>query len=208
MFKQSYIVLILSTLFAFSSYASDSNHKMKKAMPKANAFKVDTKKSKVVWYGAKVASSHNGMLKIKKGNLDFKGNDLVGGTFVFDMNSISVTDIENPKYNKKLVGHLKSDDFFSTTKHKTATLKITDTQFGKGGVWNVTGDLTIKGITKPVSFDANVTKSKKGVVAKANIVFNRLTYKIKYNSGSFFKNLGDKLIKDNVRVNVDLVGTL
>ena len=122
------------------------------------------------------------------------------------MTSIVVTDLTG-EYKGKLEGHLKADDFFGVAKHKKAKLKIKDVQFGKGGHYDVFAELTIKGITKPISFKADVTNSDKAATAKAKIVFNRTDFGIKYKSGKFFKSLGDKLIYDEVELLVKLVAS-
>jgi len=165
---------------------------------------IDTTASKLQWNATKVSGSHNGQIKLKEGSLVFRDRDLVGGEFVIDMSSITCDDIESKEYNKKMVNHLNSDDFFSVNKFKTAKLVIKSSRLGKGGHFDVEGDLTIKGITKPVMFKANINHAKKGVTAIAEIKFNRTHYGIKYGSGSFFTDLGDKMIHDDVVLKVKL----
>ncbi len=186
------IMTLILALCTFSVFAADQN------------LKVDTKTSTLDWKATKVTGAHNGKVSIKSGSLNFKSGDLVGGEFVIDMTSITCEDIDNPEYNKKLVNHLKSDDFFSTSKFKTAKLVIKSARLGKGGHFDVEGDLTIKGITKPIMFKANVERKDKTATATAEIKFNRAHYDIKYKSGSFFQDLGDKLIHDDVNLTVKL----
>mgnify|MGYP003953311391 CR=1 FL=1 len=168
-------------------------------------YKVDGKKSKLKWLGKKVTGSHTGFIKITKGSLKFEGSNLVAGNFSVDMNSISCTDLDG-EWNKKLVGHLKAEDFFNVGKFKNAHFKITDAQLGKGGKYNLVGDLTIRGKTHSVLFDAEITISKNSLRAKSKIVFDRTKYDIKYKSKKFFdpKVLGDKLIYDDVELEIDL----
>ncbi|WP_127718463.1 YceI family protein [Halobacteriovorax sp. HLS] len=170
----------------------------------ATSLSVDSSKSKVEWFATKVTGAHNGKVEIKSGNLIMNGNSLEGGEFVIDMTKITCDDIESKEYNTKFVNHLHSDDFFSTSKFKTAKLVITNSRLGKGGHYDVFADLTIKGIKKPVIFRANVSKDGKVVTADAEIKFNRTHYDIKYKSGSFFQGLGDKLIHDDVKLKVKL----
>jgi polyisoprenoid-binding protein YceI len=177
----------------------------KKKTSAIRKLQLDTTKSKVTWVGTKVTGSHKGNVNVTSGNLTFDGDKLTGGTIYVDMSSISVTDISNPKWNKKLKDHLNSDDFFSTKKHKTAVLKINNASLGKGGKFDIQGDLTIKGVTKPVSFSAALGTTASQVKGKASITFNRIDYGIKYKSGSFFEGLGDKLIHDKVTLNVDIM---
>ncbi|MCO4794602.1 MAG: YceI family protein [Bacteriovoracaceae bacterium] len=189
--------LILITFFALFSFASNASSK--------TGYEILTKKSNLKWTGKKVTGKHFGSVELTNGKLEFEGDDLKGGQFEIDMTSIKVEDITNKEWNTKLENHLKNDDFFSVTKHKTAKVVIKDVIFGKGGVYNVTADLTIKGITKPVLFDATVTKKKGMITANAKIVFNRTLWDVKYKSGKFFKDLGDKLIYDDVEIEVKLV---
>lgn len=195
-----YLVASL-VLVSFTSFASGDMKKASKAAKKS--YKVDAGKSKVVWVGKKVTGKHEGTVNVKSGSLKYDGSNLSGGEFVIDMTSINTTDLSG-EWKSKLDAHLKNDDFFSVNKHKTAKLVIKDAQFGKGGHWDVTGDLTIKGVTKPVMFKANITQKGSTLMAKADIKFNRTAYGVKYKSGKFFKNLGDKMIYDDVELKVNL----
>jgi polyisoprenoid-binding protein YceI len=155
--------------------------------------------SELIWNGKKVAGEHSGTINLQDGELLVAGNDVVGGTLTIDMNSITNTDLTDPEYNGQLVGHLKNDDFFSVDKHPTATFKINavspiaDAAAGQPN-YNVEGDLTIKGITKPVSFPATISVENGVANAKADVKVDRTQYDIRYGSTNFFENLGDKAI--------------
>jgi polyisoprenoid-binding protein YceI len=167
---------------------------------------VDAKESSVKWTGSKIASSHEGYVKILKGSLAINHGLLEGGEFAIDMNSISCSDIENEKYNKKLVDHLKNEDFFNTKDFPLATIKITSVKRGKAeNEYKIYSDLTIKGITHPISFKANVDIDGEVFVAKAKISIDRTKWDIKYGSGNFFDNLGDKMILDDILLNIALI---
>ncbi|MFB9863933.1 YceI family protein [Rufibacter immobilis] len=169
-------------------------------------YKVVNNQSKVTWKGTKVAGEHTGLISIANGKLNSDGKNILGGYFEIDMNSITCTDITDAKYNQQLVGHLKNDDFFGTDKFPKSTLQITKvTPTKTKGQYLVNGDLTIKGIKKPVQFPATVTFAGNQIKAKANIKVDRTKYDIKYGSGSFFDNLGDKAISNEFDLNVDLV---
>ena len=116
------------------------------------------------------------------------------------MTSLIVTDLKAGQGKEKLEGHLKADDFFGTDKFETATLVFKKVSVKSPNVYTVNGDLTIKGITKPVSFDLATTAN----TASANVKIDRTKYDIKYNSGNFFENLGDKVISDNFDLTVAL----
>ena len=162
--------------------------------------KIDVAKSNITWVGKKVTGSHEGNIKFKDGTLDFKGSTLVGGNFVVNMASIDVRDLKSGEGKEKLEGHLKADDFFGTEKYPLGTLVFTKVVAKQNGLYNVTGDLTLKGITKPVTFNMTV----KGPKATTALVIDRTKYDIKYGSGSFFDNLGDKAIYDNFDLAVEL----
>jgi polyisoprenoid-binding protein YceI len=151
--------------------------------------------------GKKVTGQHTGEVKLAKGQLVFEKDLLKNGEFEIDMTTIVNNDIQDKEYLAKFIGHINSDDFFATAKFKTAKLVIKSVKHEKGSAYKITGDLTIKGKTAPVSFDADVTKEK----ASAKIVFDRTVYDIKYGSGKFFQNLGDKMIMDDVELSVSLV---
>ncbi|MGK4568958.1 YceI family protein [Flavobacterium sp. 3HN19-14] len=168
----------------------------------AQTKKVDVSKSTISWVGKKVTGQHTGTVSLKDGALVFKGKKLTGGTFTVDMNSINVTDLKAGEGKEKLEGHLKADDFFGTDKFATASLAFKTIGTTKtANVYSVTADLTIKGVTKPVTFNLTVNGNK----ATTNFKINRTEYGIKYGSGSFFDNLGDKAINDDFEVSVALV---
>jgi polyisoprenoid-binding protein YceI len=168
-------------------------------------FKVDNTTSKVTWVGKKVTGEHTGGIRISDGKLNVNGNKISGGKFDIDMTSITCTDITDAEYNGKLVGHLKSDDFFSSAKFPKASFVITKAVPAGKGKYDITGNLTIKGITKEIKFPATVQLNQGLVSAKAVIKVDRTLYDIKYGSGSFFDNLGDKAIDNIFELNVDLV---
>lgn len=160
---------------------------------------VKTDASKVTWKAYKVTGSHTGTVDLKEGNLIFEDDKLTGGEFKVDMTSLISTDLKGESKGK-LEGHLKSDDFFSVANHPTASLVFTDVKASGKNSYEVTGDLTIKGITKPVTFDLSVYGSK----ATATLKVDRAEYDVRYGSGSFFENLGDKTIYDEFDLVVDL----
>lgn len=166
----------------------------------ADKIEIDPASSKVVYVGKKVAGSHTGEVKLASGNLIFNKNALTGGEFVADMTSITNTDITDKEYHGKFIGHMLADDFFAVEKNPTATFVIKNAKKLKGDKYKITGDLTIKGKTAPVTFDATATKEK----ASGTLTFDRTKYDIKYGSGKFFQGLGDKMILDDVQLDITL----
>lgn len=162
---------------------------------------VNASASSLKWIGYKVTGSHEGTIGLESGTLQFDDNGiLTGGSFVIDMSSIDVTDMD-ADMNKKLEGHLKSEDFFGVENYPKARLEITKAvSRGNGKEYKIDGNLTIKETTAPVKFIATVM----GENAEAKIEVDRSVYNVRYGSGSFFDNLGDKTIYDIFELYVDL----
>ncbi|MBI9063618.1 MAG: YceI family protein [Marinilabiliaceae bacterium] len=152
---------------------------------------VDVTTSKITWTGKKVTGEHMGHIHFKSGQLLFNGAELSGGEFIVDMTTITCTDLKDKEYNKKLVGHLKSDDFFGVSKFTESMLKLTSVKKSGNG-YDVKGDLTIKGKTNPIAFKATSAGNK----FMGTMVIDRTVYDVRYGSGKFFDNLGDKMIYD------------
>ena len=163
--------------------------------------KVNTEKSSINWLGKKIGGQHEGLISLKSGELVEKDGGIVSGSFIIDMTSITCTDLEDEGYNEKLVGHLKSDDFFGIETFPTATLTVLKATKNLKGKATVTGELTIKGKTESISFD--IVKNESTYAAKIEI--DRSKYAIKYGSTSFFDSLGDKAIDDIFILNIKLL---
>jgi len=170
------------------------------AQDKANSKAINSKESKVNWTGKKVTGEHSGTIIVKDGSLTFSEDGmLTGGSFTMDMTSITCTDLEGDS-KTNLEGHLASEDFFGVEKFPSANMVITNVEGKDGKNYKITAELTIKDITQTVTFDAEVGDNK----AMANIVIDRTKYEIKYKSGTFFEDLGDKVIYDDFDLNVEL----
>ena len=165
----------------------------------AQTKKVDTAKSSINWLAKKVTGQHNGTVNLKEGALVFKGVKLVGGNFTADMTSMTATDLTG-EWLGKLNGHLKSEDFFSTEKFPTATLVFKTIAKKGADVYAVSADLTIKGITKPVSFELATTANS----VTTKFMVDRTAYDIRYGSKSFFESIGDKAIDNEFELTVAL----
>ena len=190
-------VLLLVAVFTFigSAFTTLVSHK------------IDTTASEVTWKGYKVTGEHTGTIALQSGNFEYDGETLVGGNFVIDMTTITCTDLEGAGAGK-LVGHLKSADFFGIESHPTASFNITKVvSRGTAGNYKVIGDLTIKETTKEIRFNANVDFASGAPVATADITIDRSDFNVQYGSGSFFDNLGDKTIYDEFDLSLKLVGT-
>ncbi|HSD07462.1 YceI family protein [Flavobacterium sp.] len=166
----------------------------------AQTYKINTSKSIIKWVGKKITGEHEGTVNFKDGYLVFKNKKVTGGSFTADMTTLSNTD-QTGSSKQKLETHLKSEDFFNTANNTTATLVFKSIANKPNNTYLVTADLTIKGITNSIQFDLVVVGKK----ATANLTINRTKYDIKYGSGSYFDDLGDKTIYDDFELNVVLI---
>ncbi|WPR70270.1 YceI family protein [Flavobacterium sp. NG2] len=183
------LILALIVLFSFSFTTAEAQNK-----------KIDVSKSLITWTGKKITGQHEGTIKFKEGVLVFKNNKVVGGNFVADMTTLNNTD-QTGSSKAKLEGHLKSDDFFGIYNFNTSMLDFRNITPKANNVYTVIGSLTIKGVSHPIIFDLIV----KGNSATAKLTVDRTKYSIRYGSGSYFDDLGDKTIYDQFDLKVDLV---
>jgi len=165
----------------------------------------DLTSSYVKWTGYKVTGKHFGKVMLKSGALEFEGTNLVGGSFEMDMTSIKVEDL-GAEGAKKLEGHLKSDDFFGIATYPTAKFVITKViSRGTPGAYKIVGNFNLKAATKELRFNAGIKTVEGKETAVAKITLDRSEYDIRYGSGSFFENLGDKTIYDEFDLEINLV---
>lgn len=169
---------------------------------------VNKAESQIRWEASKVTGTHWGYVPIKNANLDVAGGKITGGSFDMDMVNLTVEDLKEEPSKGNLTKHLKSDDFFSVEKFNTSTFKITEAKSSNGTDYTISGTLTIKGISQPISFPAKVTMAGGKMTATGQITFDRTKYDIKFRSGNFFENLGDRMIYDEVKLDVKLVATI
>jgi len=190
--------LVSITLFALLSLSS---------FAQGNTWKTDInlKQSTLEWTGKKLGGEHYGQIQLSAGHLTFNKNKLTGGTFEMDMTSITCADITDEKSNRRLVDHLKSEDFFSVFRFPTSKFVITKVEPKSTNEYTVTGNLTIKEKTNSITFTARVNTVSNQTIAEATLVFDRSKYDVKFGSQSFFENLGDKLVYDDVDMTVKLV---
>jgi polyisoprenoid-binding protein YceI len=188
------LVLGLSTFFATADLIAPAT--------------VNKNESQVRWEASKVTGTHWGYVPLKNATLDYSGGKIKGGSFDMDMVNLTVEDLTDAKSKGNLTGHLKSDDFFSVEKFNTSSFKITEAKSSNGTDYTINGNLTIKGITQKVSFPAKVAVVGKKVTATGQIKFDRTKFEIKYRSGSYFEDLADKMIYDEVKLDVKLVAAI
>lgn len=189
--KKGILSLALAMVFGVATASTEPIDGEKKT--------VNVEKSKVTWKAYKVGGGHVGSIQLKEGALMFDKGKLTGGEFVVDMTTLVPTDVEGES-KSKLTNHLKSDDFFGVENHPTSKLVFTKAEAFNKNSYTVTGNLTIKGITNPITLVVSVYDNK----ATATMKVDRAKYNVKYGSGSFFENLGDKTIYDEFDLVVEL----
>lgn len=165
----------------------------------AQDFRADTGNSILHWTGSKVVGKHYGKISLKEGQFTISDNKIVKGTFTIDMTSMTNEDLSGGMKDK-LLDHLKSDDFFSTSKYALSTLEITGSEPFSDNEAVVNGKLTIKDISHPVTFRVK----RDGKTFTSNVTVDRTLYNIRYGSGKFFQNLGDNMISDNFELEVTI----
>ena len=168
-------------------------------------FNADTEASVLNWKGFKPTGEHYGTVNIKNGFFTVKDKQIVSGEFEIDMTSIVDLDMDaDSEYNAKLVNHLKSEDFFSVEKYPVAAFKISKTE-AKGDKTLITGGLSIKGKSHSVSFLASVkNEGEKLYVKSETFKIDRSKWDVKYQSKSFFADLGDKFIYDDIELSFEV----
>ena len=191
--KQIFSIVALSMLFLVSV-----------SLKAQEKYMINSDESKLTWLGKKVTGEHTGHIMLKSGMFMFNHDGFTKGEFVIDMNSITCTDIEDKEYNGKLVGHLKSDDFFGVANFPTAKFVIKGSKMAGDHKYKVMGDLTIKGITHPLEFEVMVKHKGEALMVSGKAIVDRSKYNVKYGSKSFFDNLGDKVIYDDFELAFDI----
>lgn len=186
--------LILFTI-AFAAFTF-----MSQAIYSQENFKVDVENSTLNWKGYKPTGSHTGTITLASGNIVLKNNKITGGNFVADMGTI--IDSEG---SAKLEGHLKSEDFFEIAVYPTSKFEITEIA-NKGEKIQVTGNMTIKGITKQLTFPASLKVNNDNMMLTSDTFqINRADFNVKFKSKTFFNDLKDKFVNDEFDFQVTII---
>ncbi len=163
-------------------------------------YSIDSAASRVAWKASKVIATHTGLVTVKSGSIDIAQGKLSGGEVTIDMASIS-----SDENISGLVKHLSGPDFFDVTAYPEAKLKITTIAPGTdANSYVISGDLTIKGVTIPVTFSASSLATTTGLEIKTDFNIDRTKWGLKYGSGQFFKDLGNKTIADEISFSIDI----
>ena len=178
---------------------NQSNNAISSFIPEGS-YTVNIDSSTIKWTGKEITTdSHYGTLGLKQGAVEVSSAGIVRGNVVVDMNSIRCLDMSG-RGKTKLEGHLRSDDFFGVQSYPEAALSFTSLNAETSGKIHYTGDLTIKNITHPITFSGLIHQSENNYSATIHLSFDRTLYDVKYRSGKYFENLGDKLILDDIDI--------
>tara|TARA_B100001564_G_scaffold281134_1_gene243494 strand:- start:978 stop:1640 length:663 start_codon:yes stop_codon:yes gene_type:complete len=151
------------------------------------------------WLGG---ARHDGSVQLVSGSIDISSASDVNGKFIVDLNSMKCFDLKNEGTNKKLIGHLKSDDFFDVANYPNAVLELVSGENISGNEFKFNGKLTIKGRTHPITFNGTVIENNSSYDADLKLIFDRSKYDVRYRSASLFSDLGDRIIADDVKLTV------
>jgi len=166
----------------------------------AQKVEVNTEQSSVKWFGKKIGGKHNGSIQLSSGYLELENERIVSGSFVVDMTSITNSDLKDDS-NQKLVGHLKSDDFFGVEKYPTATFDLKQSTKFTNGKATVSGEITIKGNKENISFEVE----RSGKEYSTTVDIDRSKFDVRFGSNKFFNNLGDRAIDDIFTLDITIV---
>ena len=196
--KKLYSLLFFALLLSCNNPNHQNTEQVSLITSEDGIYTLDPYSSEVRWVGRELSSkSHNGTIFFTSGEFEITDGKISNGYFIVDMTTINNLDLEGES-KLNLEGHLKSDDFFSVEKYPAAILSIENSELIEPGKWNVIGSLTIKGITHPTEFQ--LIRSLDGWIT--NFTFDRSMYDVRFRSGTFFQNLGDKLIYDDIELSI------
>lgn len=211
-------IILFFTAFACGSEdkgemvdATDATDQAAEASDAATIYAIDPTSSMISWKGYKtfdVGDAHTGSIKLTDGMLAVLDGNITAGEFTIDMNSIVNEDLENEEYNAKLVGHLKSDDFFATENYPDANFEITNVEVVEGGMnvtHNITGNLTMRGKTKQISFPANVAVEGGELTASAaEFTIDRTQWDVMFQNEGIEGLAKDKVISNDLTLKIVL----
>lgn len=204
-------LLAMSTVFLMASCGNKPDSEkdaevgeaetIEETVETATSYVIDTEASSIRWEGFKsIGYSHWGTISLSEGSIAVDGDAVTGGSFTIDMNTMVNDDLEDAEKNADLIGHLTSTDFFNTAEFPTASFEIASVDAG-----SVTGNLTIKGITKSITFPAEMSMADGVMTATADFNFDRTQWDISYGSKTLFEELGDDFILDDINMQLNLV---
>ena len=205
-------VALVFSIVIFYTGCDNSKSKSKVSIEKTESiilpkgeYQIDKTKSVVRWIGRTPVKFHDGTIDIQEGNFSVDDNGILNGNIIIDMESINCTDLSGGG-KKSLEEHLMNDDFFSVNKFKTSKINISSEMKPNNGLIDFKGNLEIKNISNPISFKSSINKTPEGkYTASSKLTFDRSMYNVKYKSKSFFDDLGDKFINDDIEIELEII---
>lgn len=214
--KLIYLPIVLALLFT-ACKTENKQKESNKEIAEANAetstnqekatHSVDVEKSQLLWKGFKPTGTHDGTINLKNGSVEYAEGTVKQASFEIEMNSIVCKDMPaDDEYNQKLVGHLKSADFFDVEQFPAASFVLKSQEKDANGQLQFTGDLTVKGITKSITFPVNLVEEGQTLTMKSDsFMVDRTAFGIQYKSKNFFKDIKDKFINDEFEMSFNVV---
>lgn len=189
------IVLTSCAMFVNAQTTSSSSEEL---------LMINPSKSKIKWFGeyAFYFGGHDGKIDLKEGYFIKTNGSITGGLFVIDMNTIKSLDMDKEDARKDLDNHLKNEDFFEVNTYPTAKIEFTKVTYESDTQLKIFANLTIKNMTKPINFYADVDYKKELMTTKFKI--DRTLWGITYNSKEIEGKLKDGLISDAIGFEVSL----
>jgi len=186
--------------------SDNSNPILNQLTPEAGTYSLLIDDSELSWIGTELSTkTHTGTIDFTDGTIVVDNDNTISGNVKINMSTINVTDLQG-RSKEMLERHLRSSDFFEVESFSEAKFSFISKSFDKlSNQISFVGDLTIKDITNPISFNATLLETSPFLKAKAVLSFDRSKYNVRFRSGNFFENLGDKLILDDIDVNIRLV---
>ena len=205
-FKLLTLALVTSALISCKKNAEEAATKEAEVATEAKTtsekYTVDVAASSIEWLGTKPTGTHNGTINIENGVFTTNNSAIESGTFLIDMKSIVNLDIESPEYNEKLVNHLKSADFFEVEKYPDAAFEVTGFE-EKDNKTMLSGNLKLKEKKNNVTFPVMVTTEGDNItITSETFTIDRAKWDVKHQSKSFFSDLGDKFINDDIELKI------
>lgn len=215
--KTIFSLFVLASMTAFVSCKNEASTPTAEpsettvASSEAIPYKVDLENSAVDWKGSKPTGTHTGTIKFSEGQAMLSGDTLESGTFVIDMNSITVTDLKSGDGKEDLEMHLKGtgekaqeDHFFNVGKYPSGKFEITSVVEDNGKSM-ITGNLILKEISKSITIPAMITNEGNVMTLKSEpFKINRTDWNVNYASKSVFDDLKDKYVDDIIELTVTL----
>ena len=186
--------------------SDNSNPILNQLTPEVGTYSLLIDDSELSWIGTELSTkTHTGTIDFTDGTIVVDSDNTISGNVKINMSTINVTDLQG-RSKEMLERHLRSSDFFEVESYSEAKFSFISKSFDKlSNQISFVGDLTIKDITNPISFNATLLETSPFLKAKAVLSFDRSKYNVRFRSGNFFENLGDKLILDDIDVNITLV---